>query len=75
MSEEGRPGAPTGVHSILRVSNVGGREIRFGKDGSVLIWDGSLMRFRAPDEKERSLILAWLSELTKWCETTNAQKM
>jgi len=38
--------------------------VRFHKDGSVLVWDGPLMRYRAPTEKERSEILAWLDDLT-----------
>jgi hypothetical protein len=67
MSED-RPGSPTGLHSILRVSNIGGREVRFGKDGSVLIWDGSIMRFRPPDDKERSDILAWLDDLRNFAK-------
>jgi hypothetical protein len=44
--------------------------VRFHKDGSVLLWDGSLMRYRAPTEKERSEILAWLADLTRWAESS-----
>ena len=64
-----RPGVSHELHTILRVSNVGGREVRFHRDGSVLVWDGKLMRYRplaSPEEVES--VRLWVSQLQQALE-------
>lgn len=73
MSDD-RPGAPRELHTILRVSNVGGPDIRFHKDDLVLVWDGTLMRYRPLDEKERSWLLAWLEDLRQLAQGRSPPK-